>query len=84
MEYLVSEGFIPETLAENRAKGGSVSGAQGFLKSLKRSLWWTLLHKRKPPIDSRAINYLGLICENDFEELEAILGRGLPELRKVW
>jgi hypothetical protein len=28
VEYLVSEGFIPESLAENRAKSGSALGAQ--------------------------------------------------------
>jgi len=31
MEYLINEGFIPETLAENGVKSGSASGAQALV-----------------------------------------------------
>jgi len=34
MKYLIGEGFIPETLAENRVKSGSSPGAQVPLEVL--------------------------------------------------
>lgn len=43
-----------------------------------------LLLSAKPPIDPMAIDYLCPVFERDLEELESLLGRKLPELRKVW
>ncbi len=43
-----------------------------------------ILLSPKPPMDPRAIEYLRPIFEADLQELEKLLGRSLPELRKVW
>lgn len=51
-----------------------------FLKSSMRRM----LLAPKPPMDPRAIEYLRPIFEADLQELEQVLGRPLPELRKVW
>jgi hypothetical protein len=37
-----------------------------------------------PPIDPKAVDCLRPIFEKDLAELEQLLGRPLPELRKVW
>jgi len=52
-------------------------------KTLKSSLRRMLLAP-KPPMDPRAVEYLRPIFEADLRELERVLGRPLPELRKVW
>jgi len=52
-------------------------------KALKSSLRRMLLAP-KPPMDPRAVEYLRPIFEADLRELERVLGKPLPELRKVW
>jgi hypothetical protein len=45
-----------------------------------------ILTKRaeKPEPDPRAIKYLAEAYEGEIEELERLLGRDLPSLRKGW
>jgi len=52
-------------------------------KELKLLLKRILLAPR-PPLDPRAVEYLRPIFEADLRDLEKVLGRSLPELRKVW
>lgn len=54
-----------------------------LLKTVKSSLRHMLLAP-KPPMDPRAVEYLRPIFEADLRELEKVLGRPLPKLRKVW
>jgi len=44
----------------------------------------TLTKPGRPPMDPRAIDFLRPIFESDIEELEQLLGKPLPELRRVW
>lgn len=43
-----------------------------------------LLLAPKPAIDPRAVDLLRPVLEQDLEDLERLLGRPLPELRRVW
>lgn len=57
-----------------------------FPKALREHLFNLLAGPSgpKPPIDPRAIEFLRPIFEADLRELEKLLGRPLPELRRVW
>jgi len=43
-----------------------------------------LKHRPKPPIDTRARDLLYSLYESELDELEKLMGRSLPELRRSW
>lgn len=54
------------------------------LPQSSKRLLLRLLLAPKLPIDPRAVDLLRPVFEKDLEELERLLGRPLPELRRVW
>ncbi len=52
-----------------------------YLKVFRPSLF---KYATKPPMDQKAVKFLQMVYERDVADLEQLLGRPLPDLRKVW